>query len=321
MLRRLLALGAALVLVILIVLGVKGCLDARARSALSDYAGNVEQIVNETQGTSKQFFGKLEEAGSRSPKEFVTEVGADSSAMANYAARIDGLSTPGDMGSAQHALELSYELRQSAMETIAKRMPTALAAQGAPKAITAIAKQMQTLLAADVIYENVARPEIDGVLANNSIEGKDVPKASFLPDVKWLEESEIEAALGAVSGSSGTATSGGSHGLGLVGTSVNGTQLSPESTTSVAVEETPEVEVTIQNQGESTENSVTVKVVADGKETTADSNPIEAGAEETVVVALTPAPKGETTLEVEAEPVPGEKLTENNKSTYPVIFE
>jgi hypothetical protein len=320
MLRRLLALGAALVLVILIVLGVKGCLDARARSALSDYAGNVGQIVNETQQTSKQFFGKLEEAGSRSPKEFVTEVGADSSAMANYAARIDSLSTPGDMGSAQHALELSYELRQSAMETIAKRMPTALAAQGAPKAVAAITRQMQTLLAADVIYENVARPEIDGVLANNSIEGKDVPKARFLPDVKWLEESEVSSALGSVSGSS-AASGSGVHGLGLIGTSVNGTPLSAESTTSVAVEETPEVEVTVQNQGESTENSVTVKVIADGKETTADSNPIEAGAEETVVIPLTPAPEGETSLEVEAEPVPGEKVTTNNEATYPVIFE
>ncbi len=321
MLRRLLALGAALVLLILIVLGVKGCLDARARSALSDYAGNVEQIVNETQQTSKQFFGKLEEPGNRSVKEFVTEVGADSSAMANYAARVDGLSTPGDMGSAQHALELSYELRQSAMETIAKKVPTALAAQGAQKAVASITKQMQTLLAADVIYENVARPEIDGVLANNSIEGKDVPKDTFLPDVKWLEESEVQAALGSVSGSSGGAATPGLHGLGLVGVSANGSELSPESTTSVAVEETPEIEVTVQNQGESTESSVTVKVIVDGKETTADSNPIEAGAEETVVIPLTPAPEGETTLEVEAEPVPGEQLTENNKATYSVIFE
>jgi hypothetical protein len=321
MLRRLLALGAALVLLILIVLGVKGCLDARARSALSDYARNVEQIANETQQTSKQFFGKLEDPGNLSVKEFVTEVGAYSSAMANDAARVDGLSTPGDMGSAQKALELSYELCQSAMETIAKRVPSALAAQGAAKAVASITKQMQTLLAADVIYENVARPEIDSVLANNSIEGKDVPKSSFLPDVKWLEESEIQAALGSVNGSSGGAAGSGLHGLGLGGVSISGTELSSETTTSVAVEETPEVEVTVQNQGESTESSVTVKVVANGKETTADSNAIEAGGEETVSIPLTPAPEGETTLEVEAEPVAGEQITTNNEATYSVIFE
>src|SRR6201989_548058 len=57
MLRRLLALGGALGILILVVLGVKGCLDARARNALSDYARNVEQLVNETAQTSKNFFG------------------------------------------------------------------------------------------------------------------------------------------------------------------------------------------------------------------------------------------------------------------------
>ena len=44
-------------------------------------------------------------------------------------------------------------------------------------------------------------------------------------------------------------------------------------------------------------------------------------ASETAVVPLTPAPKGETTLEVEVEPVPGEQVTENNEATYTVNFE
>ncbi|HEY8502551.1 MAG TPA: hypothetical protein VIL21_07675, partial [Solirubrobacterales bacterium] len=53
MLRRALALGGGLVLLILLVLGVKGCLDARANRELSDYARNVAQIVEETEQTSK----------------------------------------------------------------------------------------------------------------------------------------------------------------------------------------------------------------------------------------------------------------------------
>ena len=48
LLRRGLALGGGLLLLILIVLGVKGCLDARKNRALSDYARNVTQIVEET---------------------------------------------------------------------------------------------------------------------------------------------------------------------------------------------------------------------------------------------------------------------------------
>ena len=40
-----------------------------------------------------------------------------------------------------------------------------------------------------------------------------------------------------------------------------------------------------------------------------------------MTIPLTPAPKGEVTLEVEAEPVPGEEVSENNEATYTVVFE
>ena len=322
MLRRLLALGGALIVLILIVLGVKGCLDARARSALSDYARNVEQIISETNQTSKDFFGKLEDPGNLSVTEFTSEINADRSAMVNYAARVEGLSAPGEMGSAQKSLELVYILRSSAMEVIANKMPTALGEAGAPKATAAIARQMQKLLAADVIYESVTRPEIDGTLADNGIEGDDVPKSTFLPDgTKWLDEAEVKAALGKVNGSSGGTAGPGVHGLGLLGVRIGETELIAEAPNSVVTEGTPEVEVEVQNQGESTENGVTVVVIANGKETTQEIAAIEAGATETAVVPLTPAPEGETTLEVEVEPVPGEQFAENNQATYTVNFE
>ena len=197
MLRRGLALGGGLIVVILIVLGVKGCLDARANRELSDYARDVTQIVEETDQTSKDFFGKLADPGSLSVTDFVAEVNADRSAMDNYASRVDSLSAPGDMSRAQNALELTYQLRASAMTEIANRMPTALGDAGSAKAIAGIARQMRKLLAADVLYASVALPEINGVLAANGIEGSDVPESAFLPEeTKWLEESSIATALG-----------------------------------------------------------------------------------------------------------------------------
>jgi len=322
MLRRLLALGGALVVLILIVLGVKGCLDARARGALSDYSRDVKQILIETGQTSKDFFGKLEEPGGLSVTEFTGQVDADRSAMTNYKTRIEGLSAPGGLGNAQKSLELVYTLRAAAMETIASKTRTALGEAGAARATAAIAKQMQTLLASDVVYESVVRPEINGKLADEGITGSDVPKNTFVPDgTKWLEEEEVAKALGSVSGSTGGEPSPGVHGLGLVGTSIGETELVAETTNSVVTEGTPEVEVTVQNQGESTENGVTVVVTANGKETTQEIAALEAGAEETAVVPLTPAPEGETELEVKVEPVPGEQVTENNEATYTVNFE
>lgn len=319
MLRRALALGGGLIVLILIVLGVKGCLDARAHRALSDYSRDVSQIVDETEQTSKTFFGKLEEPGSLSVTEFTAEVNADRSAMDNYASRVDGLSAPGDMGRAQSSLELVYDLRSSAMTEIANKMSTALADAGAAKATAAIANQMQKLLASDVIYESIVRPEIDGVLASNGIEGSDVPKSPFLPDTKWLEESNVSAALGAVSGASSGDTSG-VHGLGLVGVSVNGTELSEEAA-SVAAEETAEVEVEVENQGESTENGIDVTVSVGGTELTGSIESIGAAETGSVSIPLTPTPSGEVTLEVKVDTVPGEEVAENNEASYTVVFE
>jgi CARDB len=321
LLRRALALGVGLLILILLVLGVRGCLNARKHRALSDYARNVTQIVDETDQTSKSFFDKLSDPGSLSVTEFVAEVNADRSAMDNYAARIDSLDTPGDMGNAQDALELVYDLRGSAMTEIAEKMSTALGDVGSEKATAAIANQMAKLMASDVLYASVARPEIDGVLADNGIEGDDVPESVFVPDgIKWLDEGEVSAALGSVSGASAAATPG-IHGLGLIGTSVNGTELGTESATTVSAEETPEVEVQVQNQGESTENGVAVTVTVDGNTVQQDISSIAAGETATVAIPLTPAPKGEVTLEVEAEPVPGEEVSENNEASYPVLFE
>lgn len=320
MLRRGLALGGGLVLLILLVLGVKGCLDARANRELSDYARDVAQIVEETQQTSKSFFGKFEDPGNLSVTDFVDQVNADRSAIDTYATRIDDLGTPGDMSHAQANLELAYQLRARAMEEIANKMPTALGDAGADKAMAGIAKQMQKLLAADVIYEQVVRPEVDSVLASNGISDSDLPKSTFLPDEKWLDESTVSDALGGISGASGAATPG-VHGTELAGVSVNGSELVEGAPVTVSGEEGVEVEVSVQNQGESTESGVTVSVTAEGNTIEGEIDEIEVGEVGSTTIPLTPAPSGEVTLEVEVEPVPGEQVTENNEASYTLLVE
>ncbi|MDX6603051.1 MAG: hypothetical protein QOF13_2253 [Solirubrobacterales bacterium] len=322
MLRRGLALGGGLIVLILIVLGIKGCLDARANRELSDYARNVTQIVDETAQTSKTFFGKLEDPGSLTVTDFVEQVNADRSAMDSYASRVDGLSAPGDMGKAQSTLELVYELRANAMDEIAAKMSTALGEAGSAKAIAGIANQMKKLLAADVLYETIARPKIDSVLASNGISGDDVPKSTFLADDKWLDEGEVAAALGGVSGSAGgEAETPGVHGLELTGVSVNGNELVEGAPVTVSGEEPIEVEAQVQNQGENAENGVTVEVTVEGNTLKGDISSIEAGEVTSAVIPLTPTPKGEVTLEVKVDPVPGEQITENNEASYTLIVE
>jgi hypothetical protein len=321
MLRRGLALGGGLVLLVLIVLGVKGCLDARANRELSDYARNVGQIVEETQQTSESFFGKLENPESASVTDFIDQVDADRSAVDAYATRIDDLSAPGDMSHAQSNLELSYQLRASAMDEIAAKMSSALADGGvAEKATAGIANQMQKLLAADVIYETVVRPEVDGVLADNGISDSDLPKSTFLPDEKWLDESTVSDALSGISGGSESSVSG-VHGTEIAGVTVNGTELIEGAPTTIAGAEGVEVEVGVRNPLESTENGVNVAVTFEGSTLKETIDELPAGETVVAVVPLTPTPSGEVTLEIEVGPVPGEEVLENNEATYTLLIE
>lgn len=321
MLRRGLALAGGLIVVILIVLGVKGCLDAKANRELSDYARNVTQVVQATEQTSKSFFGKLEDPGTLSVTEFVNEINAESSAMSTYASRVDGFSAPGGMGDAQRSLELTYELRANAMAKIASKMNTALGDAGSTKATAAIAAQMQTLLGSDVVYEEAVRPEIDEVLTSNGIEGSEVPSSTFVPDPKWLEESTVSDAISSVSGSTGGATSG-IHGLGIGAVSVNGVELVEGAPAVVGAEEAPAVEVQVENQGESTENGVSVSASVNGGAPLVETiETIAAGETSSTSILLTPAPSGQVTLEIEVETVPGEKVSTNNEASYSVTFE
>jgi hypothetical protein len=324
MARRGLALGAGLIVLILLVLGIKGCLNARKERALKNYAGDVTQIVDETQQTSKAFFGRLEDPGPLSVTEFQTEVAADRSAMDNYLARVDSLSAPGDMSRAQNALELVYELRDSAMTKIADKIPVALGEAGSDTAVTAIARQMRTLMASDILYAAVVRPEINAVLADNGIEGDDVPKSEFIPagnGISWLQPDTIRTALGRVSGG-GATSSQCPCGTGLVATALDGTPLQDGVPVTASPNGTPELDVQVQNQGAGDLSGVTVAVSVDGKplaeKQIASIAPQET---QTVTIPLTPTPSGSVTLDVEVKPVPGEQLTDNNKASYPITFQ
>jgi subtilase family serine protease len=199
-------------------------------------------------------------------------------------------------------------------------MSTALGDAGSAKATAAITRQMQKLLGSDVVYAAIVRPEINGVLADNGIEDSDVAESVFLPEgTEWLEEEAVASALGAVSDSTGAATPG-VHGLGLGGVSINGSELGGEAV-GVSAEETAEVEVEVENQGESTENGVDVTVAVDGTELQGSIETIGAGETATATIPLTPTPSGEVTLEVKVDTVPGEQVSDNNEESYVVVFE
>lgn len=323
LIRRGIALGAGLLVLVLIVFGVRGCLDARQNRALEDYSSNVTQIVDETNTLSESFFGLLDDPGELSVTEFTSEVESARSAMDGFLSRVEKLSTPGDMQSAQDTLLLVYQLRASAMETIATRMPTALGDEGREKAIQGIAGQMEVLAAADVLYNQITRHSIDNAISNNGASAPEVPRSEFVPDaVFWGNPDNIESALSAVGGGPRPATDGGIHGTGLGTVSIGGIALDPAVSTVIPADTEPVVDVEVQNQGESDEPDVTVSVSVGGGSGLDQAIPsLAVGETGTASILLTPAPTGEVQLDVTVAPVPGEQVLDNNEATYTVSFE
>src|SRR3954453_16096818 len=63
MARRGIAAGAGLLVLILLIFGVKGCLDARKEQAFKDYVRDVDSIGKESVQESNQLFGLLQGRG------------------------------------------------------------------------------------------------------------------------------------------------------------------------------------------------------------------------------------------------------------------
>jgi hypothetical protein len=333
LIRRLIAVGAGLLLLLVFGLGLKACFDARGRAAMKDYVSrDVASLLSDSQQTSQQFFKTLDDPKSLTPLDYENEIKSDRGAADALVTRAGHIDTPGDMKRAQRALELTLELRRDALQTISDNVSTALAREGRAKAISAIAGAMRSFLASDVVYARIARPAMGAALAKHGIDDVRVPESAFLPaSPNWLDTATISVALSKVSGSTATAAPG-THGLGLLSATLAGTPLTagvggqPGATTQIGSTGTPELDVEVQNQGsvEETDVQVTVSISGGAAGTSLESKIARIGPSETqtVKIPITPRPPrgARVTLEVEVQPVAGEQVQDNNRASYSVIF-
>jgi CARDB len=325
--RRAIGAGIFIVLLILVILGVKGCLDARKTRSFENYVSDLNAIAAQTKQLSSDFFGQLSDPGNLSTLDFKSEIATDRGTAEQLASRVDALDAPGELSDAQNELELSYQLRAQAMAGISDQMTIALGNPGdaRTKALDSIAKYMQYFLASDVLYQQAA-VQIDTVLHEQGLDLK-APDSVFMTDTtRWLDPLQVSSAIAAISADKQTAS--GSHGLALLQTTVKPGDviLSPDTPATISGSGTPEIDVQVQNQGSVDEKGVGVSFQLTGGtqtiEGTATVPTIAAGSIQTASMPIQPQPEKNTalTLEVTITPVSGEQITTNNRSTYQLTF-
>ncbi|MGI8580023.1 MAG: hypothetical protein ACR2K9_05705 [Solirubrobacteraceae bacterium] len=333
--RRWVLLGIGVVLLILLILGVKGCVDSSAKQALKNYNQDVGGIVGESDSkVSKPLFEQLKGAAGRNqrPSDAQNSINDLRVEADRELSRAADLSVPDKVKEAQRELLLLLELRRDGVAQIAEQLQPALGANGGP-AITRIAGEMRRFDASDVLFSTRVLPLIDRALKAKDISsgpgGELLPHSKFLPDIGWLDAEFVSSQLGASGGSAGGRRgkpAAGTHGHALTSVSVGSATLQQGTTTSVPASPAPTFDVKFLNGGVNDETGVQVKISVEGpgkpivKTKTLPRSP--AGKETTVSISLGQSPPTGQAVTVKAtvEKVPGETKSDNNTQTYSVLF-
>lgn len=332
LMRRLIAGGAAILILILLFVGLKSCLNSRKDSAYRSYATDVNALLASSNAESKALFQAL----STPPKNGASDATLDVQNIVNTQAqdakdlvsRAEELDHPGELDAANNWLVQTLEFRAGALDQIADSLPAALGDKDTKPAIDKIAGQMQAIVSSDVIYLQRAYPDLISSFEERGI-SEQFPQTRFLPTdqiLTWLDPKGVEDQLAKVSGgASDEEATPGLHGTGIGAVTVGGTELTEGDVNRVAVEGAPTFEVQVENQGDSEETQVQVTVtVAGGKAITAKQSipRVAAGEAATAVIPLGQAPStdGVSTVKIEVAPVPGEGTKDNNSAEYEVAF-
>ncbi len=318
-----------MLLLVLLVFGVRGCLDSRKEQAFKDYVRDVSALVEESNQESDSLFELL-----KSPDVEDVDVENQLNTLRNQAGqlvdRARGTDHPDELDAAHAFLIETLEFRRDGVSQIASELPNAIASQADRRTGTdKIAASMQNFLTSDVIYQTRVVPNINRELEEQDIDGEEkVPASQYLEDIAWLQPSTVADRVGVLGGSGGSdgEAAPGLHGNGLGTVTLGGQTLTPGSSPSIKLSDDLAFNIQVANQGENTETDVQVNVTVgqggDAIKLDKTLDTIAAGETKTVEIPLADAPPtGQNVpIVVEIEGVPGEKKLDNNKGTFAAIF-
>jgi CARDB protein len=328
MVRRTIALVGGLIVLILLVLLVRSCFNARKENAIKNYSNDSAELLHVSKTEGDGLFALLQgQGGADRATAIINQLNGYRSESATLVDRANKLNPPGELSDAQRELLTVLELRRDAFAKVTDALRVGLGDANRREGTTDVAKQMQVFLASDVIDTLRYRRDLFQVLNDHNLSAPALPKNGFVPDIQWLQPNYVADQVNALrTGSGGGTATPGLHGNGIAGATLGGVALPSGSGASVRLSGNLSFEIQVQNQGNNTENDVTVSVTvgdgsnADTREKTI--NTIAPGEIQTVTIPLDKQPPtGQNVpIKVTVKAVPGEQKTDNNTLQSSVIF-
>jgi hypothetical protein len=328
MVRRTIAIGGALLLLILLVFGFRGCLDARKERAMEDYVRGANELLKLSQAESRQLFDILSAPSDTDQtvnrQNQANALRVDSATLSDRARDLD---VPDELSEANDYFVEALDLRRDGLAEVADQLPGALAEEERRNSTGRIADMMRVFLASDVLLTARFEPSADSALTNEGLDAT-INKGSlpFVQDIDWVSPDFVADQVAGIRGTDGGAATPGLHGNGLGTVSLGGVALTPGGSATVPLTGDIAFDVQVVNQGDSTETDVQVQVaVGQGGDAIdlEDTIPeIAAGEAKNVTIPLTEQPPtGQNVpITVRVKPVPGEEVTDNNEAEFTIIF-
>jgi hypothetical protein len=329
MVRRTIAIGAGLLVFILLVLLFRGCLDARKERAMEEYVSDTNELVGLSKAESRALFDILrapsgDDQASVDRQNQANGLRVDSATLSDRARDLD---VPDELSGAHDYFLEALDLRRDALAEVADQLPGALAEEERRQSTERIAQMMRVFVASDVLLVSRWREELIDALEAEEI-GARPPRdgaLTFVEEIDWVNPDFLADEIAGIRGSDGTAAPG-LHGNGLGTVSLAGVALTPGGSATVPLTEDAAFDIQVVNQGDSTETDVPVTVTVgsggDALELEETIPEIAAGEQKPVTIPLSEQPPTgqNVSITVRVEPVDGEAVTDNNEAEFIVIF-
>ncbi len=319
----------AIVIVVLLVLWGQGCSSSKKRD---DYSAAMSDIGAIGTSSAKIGSGLAELLTTPGLKQdaLETQLGGLIQQQQQDVDRATALDVPGPLGPAtDHAIE-SLQLRVGGMQGLLDTFKSTKAddSTNAAAAGEKLSAQARRLDASDVVWQYLFQEAAQATLQDQGLGDITAPPSVFVENPELYSTRSMTAIWQRIHGASTGGTPSGVHGTGLEKVVVQpaGTQLAPDSETTIKASTDLAFDVSVKNTGDNQEVRVIVKLtIPKGTtpiEKTQTIDLLDIGETKTVTFKDFPeVPFGEkTSVQVSVQPVQGEQNTANNSAEYPVIF-
>jgi len=326
----------AILIVVLLVVWGQGCSNDKKRN---DYEGAMSDIGTIGSNSAKigSDLAELLTTPGLKQAELETKLGGLIQLQQQGVEQAQGLDVPGPLRPAtDHAVE-ALELRVGGMQGLLDTFKATKDddSQNATTAGEKLAAEARRLEASDVVWQFLFRVPAEVTLRDEGLCDSQTdpscvraPASVFVENVELYTARSMTAIWQRVHGASTGGSPSGVHGTGLEKVVVQpaGTQLAPDTETTIKASTDLAFEVSVKNTGENQEVSVVVTLTIPKGTTpivkTQTIDLLDIGEIKTVTFKDFPeVPFGEkTSVQVGVKPVQGETNTANNSAEYPVIF-